>query len=1027
MSSYNKWNNILGWLCFIIAAAVYISTLEPTTSLWDCGEYIASGYKLEVGHPPGAPFFVLLARCFSLLAGNDTSKVAYWINTMSALCSAFTILFLYWTITALVRKLAEVSGSLDRSKTIAIFGSGLVGALAFTFSDSFWFSAVEGEVYAMSSCFTAMVFWAMLRWERAAEEPGADRWIILISLMIGVSIGVHLLNLLAIPAIVFIYYFKKYKPSRKGFIITSVVSILLLGGIQAGLIPWIVKLSAMFELFFANALNMPFNTGTVIYLLLLSAAVVYGLRYTRRKKMVKQHTAILCFAMILTGYSSFFVLIIRSQANTPMDQNNPENAINLLSYLNRDQYGKWPLLYGQYYNAPLDKQQPYKDGSALYVKDERKGMYVIVDDGKNAEPNYDREFCTIFPRMWSSQENHEAGYKQWGNIKGERKSYVNGRGERETIIKPTFTENLTYFFSYQVGHMYLRYFMWNFVGRQNDIQGHGNITEGNWITGIKLIDEWRLGQQEKLTNDTMQNKARNIFFGLPLLLGITGAVYQYRKNKKDAFIVLLLFFFTGIAIVLYLNQQPLQPRERDYAFAGSFYAFAIWIGLGVYALFDLLKKRIAYTAAAVGVTLICLIAVPALMAKEGWNDHDRSHRTIARDIAYDYLNSCRKNAILFTHGDNDTFPLWYAQEVEGIRTDVRVVVLSYFSIDWYIDQAKRKVYDSLPLPLTLSNDQYKQGTRDYIPIIDRGLKEHIDIRQLMKFITSEDRENMIQLSDGEYHNYLPTRKVRIPVNKEQVIKNNAVPASMNDSIVPYIDIELEGNYIGKSTLMILDLLANYNWERPIYFGVSGPQDAFLGLTDYFSLEGLAYRLVPLKNKTNEGIRIDTETMYNNVMKVFKWGNLDHEGIMVDTETQSRIAGNFRIQMNTLASALIEEGKTDRAEEVLDRCLKQLPDENIPYDAMLFNTVVSYYQCGAEEKAEKLARRLSDIYINDLEFYFLLPAEHRAQYSRSMQEAESVLQKLVYVTDHFRSKELSEELGKAYTDLLKKYKKQPAVQ
>lgn len=1026
MLNYNKWNNLLGWATFAVAATVYISTIEPTASLWDCGEYIASGYKLEVGHPPGAPFFLLIARCFTLLAGNDPAKAAMWVNIMSALCSAFTILFLFWTITAIARKLAGDNSGPDTRKMIAIFGSGLVGALAFTFSDSFWFSAVEGEVYAMSSTFTAMVFWAMLRWERAADEPGSDRWIILIALLVGMSIGVHLLSLLTIPSLVFIYYFRKNKASRKGIIVTGIVSIIVLGGVQSGIIPGIVKLSAMFELFFVNSIGMPFNTGTIVYALVIIGGIVYGLRYTRRKNLVKWNTVILCFTAILIGYSSFLVLIIRSQANTPMDQNNPDNAINLLSYLNREQYGNWPLLYGQYYNSPLDKTQPYKDGTPVYGKDEKAGKYVVTDDRKNSEPNYDKEFCTVFPRMWSSQDNHEAGYRQWGNIKGERKSYLNYNNERETLVKPTFGENLSFFFGYQLNFMYWRYFLCNFVGKQNDIQGIGNVSEGNWLTGIKFIDEWRLGQQDKVTTEMQVNKGHNVFYGLPFILGLIGMIYHFKKKKHDALVILLLFFFTGISIVLYINQPPLQPRERDYSYVGSFYAFAIWIGLGVYALAERMKKRTASIAAPAIITAVCLLAVPSLMAKEGWNDHDRSHRYIARDIAFDYLNSCAKQSILFTHGDNDTFPLWYAQEVENIRTDVRVVVLSYFNIDWYINQMTRKVYDSPALPITLKNDQYKQGTRDYIPIIDRGLKDHIDINELLSFITSEDPQAMLRLGDGQMHNYLPTRKIRIPVNKEQVIKNNVVPASMADSIVPYIDFEIPGSYIGKSTLIILDILAHNNWERPIYFGVSGPQDAFLGLTDYFQLEGMAYRFVPVKTAgaaNRQGIRVNTDTMYHNVMNVFKWGGLDHPGVYVDETTQRTIAGNLRIQMTTLASALIAEGKKEKAIQVLDKCIAMMPHENIPFEASLFTAVVDYYEAGAKTKAEELARQLFDIHLTDLEYYYLLPPGDRASFARNTQQAEDVLQKMVYVADHFGSKEPAQEFEKRLIDLLKKYKKQ----
>jgi hypothetical protein len=1021
--NYNKLNTITGWAVFAAAAVTYLSTMETTASLWDCGEYIASCYKLEVGHPPGAPFFILIGRLFTLLAGDDPTRVAMWVNIMSAMCSAFTILLLFWCITALAKKLT--GDQPDNQKIIAILGSGAVGALAYTFSDSFWFSAVEGEVYAMSSLFTALVFWAALRWEQAADSPRAERWIILIALLVGISIGVHLLNLLAIPALVFIYYFKKYKPSRKGIIYTGIISILLLGGIQAGIIPWIVKLAAMSELLFVNSIGLPFNSGTIVYILLLIGAIVYGLRYTHRKQLVKWNTALLCFTMILIGYSSFLVLIIRSQANTPMDQNNPENAINLLSYLNRDQYGNWPILHGHYYNSPLDKKEPYRDGSPVYRKDHASGKYIVIDDGRNSEPNYDPAFCTVFPRMWSQQASHESGYKQWGNIKGERKQYVNLRGERETIVKPKFSENLAYFFSYQVNFMYLRYFMWNFVGRQNDMQGHGNASDGNWITGISFIDEWRLGQQDHVTHDMESNKGRNVFYGLPFLLGIIGAVYQFKKRKNDMLVVLLLFIFTGLAIVVYINQHPLQPRERDYSYAGSFFAFAVWIGLGVYAIADIFRKRIRSAAAAAGVAIACLLLVPGIMAKEGWDDHDRTGNRIAADIAYNYLNSCAPNAILFTHGDNDTFPLWYAQEVEGIRTDVRVIVLSYFNMDWYIDQMRRRVYKSDPVPFNIDHEKNKTGTRDYIPVIERS-KEPMNIKDLMAFITSDEPQDKLELGDGKLHNYLPTRKVRIPVNREKVLKNKVVPAEMTDSIAPYIEFELPGNYISKSTMMILDLLANNNWERPIYFGVSGGQDAFIGLMDYFQLGGMAYRFVPVKNNTQR-MRVSTEVMYDKVMNDFRWGNLHRPGMFVNDVTQKTIAGNLRIQVSTLAAALITEGKKEKAVQALDRCLEKLPHENIPYDGMLFNLIINYYEAGAVQKANDLTEKLFGILSGNLEYYYLLPASLRPAHASEKKQTEDLLQRLAYAAEFFGQEQLAKNLQQRLSNLLKNHKKLPAPQ
>ncbi len=725
MKIYKKLNNIIGWIIFAIATVVYIITSEPTASFWDCGEYIATAYKLQVGHPPGAPLFQLLGRFFSLFAFGDSSLVARMINTMSALSSSFTILFLFWSITMLAKKIVLASGEITKAKMYAIFGSGIVGALAFTFSDSFWFSAVEGEVYAMSSFFTAIVFWAILKWEETADEDHSYRWLILIAYLIGLSIGVHLLNLLAIPAITFVYYFKKYKPTKKGIFITLIISFIILTVIMYIIIPWIVQLAGLFERFFVNAIGLPFNTGTIIYFILLISGIIWGLIYTKKHKKVILNTIILGFIFILIGYSSFFLLIIRSNANTPIDENNPEDAISLLAYLNREQYGDWPLLHGQYYNAPLVDR---KDGNPVYIKDKEKGKYVISDDRKNTIPVYDSRYETIFPRMWSSTETiYVDDYKRWAGIKR----------DPDNKHIPTFGENLRFFFKYQLGHMYLRYFMWNFAGRQNDIQGRGGLLKGNWISGINFIDEWRLGPQNNLP-ESMENKGRNKFYFLPLILGLIGLFYQFNKNYKDGIVVSLLFIMTGIAIVIYLNQYSPQPRERDYAYAATFYAFAIWIGLGVLSIFDFFAKKFKLKISAFATILVCLILVPGIMAKDGWDDHDRSGRYTALQVAKNYLNSCAQNAILFTNGDNDTFPLWYMQEVENYRTDIKLINTSLFAKDWYIDQQKRKTYKADPIPSQLTHKQYREGSLDvayHYPYAFPQFKDSVvDIKFFMRWI-----------------------------------------------------------------------------------------------------------------------------------------------------------------------------------------------------------------------------------------------------------------------------------------------------
>jgi len=1011
MTQYQKINNLLGWLTFCIAAFVYIATIEPTASFWDCGEYIATAYKFEVGHPPGAPLFLLIARLFSLFAAGDVSAAAKWVNTMSALCNAFTILFLFWTITAFAKKIAEKSEALTISKMYIIFGSGLVGALAYTFSDSFWFSGVEGEVYAMSSFFTAIVFWVILKWESVANEQHADRWIILIAYLMGLSIGVHLLNLLAIPAITFVYYFKKNTPTRKGLILTGILSVVLLGGVQGGIIPGIVKLAAGFELFFVNTLNLPFNSGIIFYAIALISLIIWGLIYTTRKNKPVLNTIILSFMVLLIGYSSFAVLVIRSQANTPLDENNPENPINLLSYLNREQYGDWPILYGQYYNSPLNQEQPYKDGTPVYAKDEKVGKYIVSDDRKASVPNYDSKFCTIFPRMHSQQENHIAAYKQWGDVKGERINITNMRGEKETIVKPTFLENLTYFKNYQVGWMYFRYFMWNFSGRQNDIQGHGNNTEGNWITGINFIDELRLGSQAKLPSILANNKGRNVFYGLPFLLGLLGLYFHFKQDAKDAFVVMLLFIFTGLAIVVYLNQYPYQPRERDYAYAASFYGFAIWIGLGVYAIFETLRKKMPEKQSAIFATATALLAVPTIMATAGWDDHNRSNRYTTRDFAINYLNSCAPNAILFTNGDNDTFPLWYVQEVEGIRTDVRVCNLSLLNTDWYIDQMKRKAYDSNPIPFSLTLDKYRQGTRDYLPYYDRKIDGYIQLKELIDFVSSDNKNNQLEAGNGRFINYFPTNKMRIPVDTQKVIANGTVQKSMASRISPLIDWELNKNYIMKNDLMVLDLLAHNNWDRPIYFAVTTGADSYLNLENYFQLEGLAYRLVPIKSTSEEqaqGVRVATNIMYANLMNNFKWGNMDKPGIYLD-ENILRMATNMRIQTGTLAAALVAEGKKDSAIKVLDKCIAMMPEMNVPYDATMFSIIVAYYQAGAIAQPNKLAERLFNVFEENVHYYRSLTQKEAGAYVREAKQADDILQRLVYVTQSFKQTALSKKL------------------
>lgn len=1018
--TYKKINTLTGWAVFLIAAFVYLSTIEPTASFWDCGEYISTAFKLEVGHPPGAPLFNLIGRFFTLFS--DEHGAARMINAMNGICSAFTILFLFWTITAFAKKIAIKSGELNNTKILTILGSGIVGSLAYTFSDSFWFSAVEGEVYAMSSFFTAIVFWAILKWEEVADEPHSLRWIILIAFLMGLSIGVHLLNLLAIPAIVFVYYFKRYKITRNGFILASVISVLTLGIVQAGIIPGIVSWAAKFELFFVNSLGLPFNSGTIFYFILVVSASIWGLWYTNKKNKAALNTGILAITMLLIGYSSFFTLVIRSQANPPMDENNPENAINLLSYLNREQYGDWPILYGQYYNAPLDPAQPYKDGNPTYTKDNKVGKYVITQDKKNSIPNYDKRFCTLFPRMHSDQRNHVSGYREWADIQGTPITTTDQNGEAKTLMKPTFGENLTFFFRYQIGHMYARYFMWNFVGRQNDIQGHGGVLKGNWLSGVAPIDAARLGPQENLPSSMTTNKGYNRFYFLPLILGLIGLFFHFKSDKLDGFIVFLLFVLTGVAIIVYLNNTPYQPRERDYGYVGSFYAFAIWIGLGVYGIADLLSKKVAANMATIIAIIIGLFSAPVLMAKEGWDDHDRSDRYTARDFAANYLNSCAPNAILFTNGDNDTFPLWYAQEVEGIRTDVRVVNLSLSNTDWYIEQMRRKAYDSDPIPLTLKEEQYRQGTRDYVPVyynpnIIKDSTKYYSIKQLMEFVASEDPQAKIQTQSGMELSYLPTDKVKIMVDSATVVNNGTIPKGMEGQILKEMQWKINKQYIMKNDLMIMDIIATNNWKRPIYFSVTVGDDAYMNLEPYFQLEGLAYRLVPMRMQTNDGQtgKANTSIMYNNMMNKFKWGGMSTEGVYMD-ENNLRMTMNLRNNFARLADALLAEGKTEEAKKALALCMKEMPRKNIPYNYFMLPIAEVYYKLGMSNEANQLIKDIANIYEEDLKYYFRFKGKLAENIDSEKQQAMAVMQRIGQVARMNKQETLAKDLDERFKKL-----------
>lgn len=1027
MKQFKLVDNILGWLAFFIAAFVYCSTIEPTASFWDCPEFITTGYKLEIGHPPGAPFFMLTANLFSQFA-SDPSQVALMVNTMSALLSATCIMFLFWTITHLTRKLILKDWSqLTIGKLIAIEASGLVGALIYTFSDTFWFSAVEGEVYAYSSAFTAIVFWLILKWEDHADEPHSDRWLVLITYMTGLSIGVHLLNLLCLPAIVLVFYYRKFPNANlKGSLIALFISFVLVAAILYGVVPGIIKVGGWFELFFVNVLGCPFNTGEIIYIILLVAIVIwaiyesynnknqkrenisfllsvamlgvpfYGfgisafiigvivlaalwfvLKWKRGKELLVssriKHTALLCMLMLMIGYSSYALIVIRSSANPPMDQNSPEDIFTLGSYLSRDQYGDSPLLFGQAYTSQVqfDRDGEYckprmKQGAPIYQRKEKasadeKDSYFIV----RYKTDYIYAQNMVFPRMWDAA--HASAYESWmGGVDGTQVPY-DRCGEPITVKMPTQMENIRFFLSYQCNFMYWRYFMWNFAGRQNDIQGNGELEHGNWISGIPFFDNWRLGDQSKLPDDLKNNKGHNVFYCLPLLLGLIGLFWQaYRGQRgiRQFWVVFFLFFMTGLAIVIYLNQTPMQPRERDYAYAGSFYAFAIWCGIGVAAIIDLLKRlNINGTAVSAIVSLLCLL-VPIQMASQTWDDHDRSGRYTCRDFGQNYLMSMQDkgNPIIFTNGDNDTFPLWYNQEVEGARTDARVCNLSYLQTDWYIDQMCRQAYNSPSVPITWPRLDYCSGTNEYVEVVPE-LKQ-----QILDFYKTNPKEAKATLGDNPFEvknvlkhwvrdgkddmHVIPTDTLYLTIDKEAVRKSGMMMAS--DSIPDQMIISLKGkNALYKGDLMMLEMISQCNWTRPVYVAITVGQENYMNLGDNFIQEGLANRITPFTTNAPGMKNFDTERVYTNLMTRFKFGGLDKKDIYLD-ETVMRMCYTHRRLFAQLALNLIQEGKKDKAAKALAYAEKVIPAYNVPMNYLSggIDIAKAYALLGNKAKAKE---------------------------------------------------------------------------
>ncbi|HDR67694.1 MAG TPA: DUF2723 domain-containing protein [Bacteroidaceae bacterium] len=1007
MDNFRKLNLIIGWFSFAIALTVYLLTLEPTVSMWDCGEFIASSYKLQVGHPPGAPFYLLIGRIFSLLAPN-TENVARMINAVSAFAGAFTVLFLFWTITHLLKKIYVKSNEdLTVENLIVIFGGGVVGAMALTFSDTFWFSAVEAEVYATSSLFTAVVFWAILKWENVADEPNANRWLILIAYLIGLSIGVHLLNLLAIPAIVLVYYFRKYEVTPRGVIYAIGISLVILLLLMYGIISGLIKVATWFENFFTNSIRLHFNTGVVIYVALLIGALVIGIYQTQfRKQNAVLNTILVGLLVILIGYSSYAMIVIRSLASPPMNENRPENVYALLSYLNREQYGDRPLIRGHLYNAEVEKVEYRKP---VYYLDKENNRYEIAY--RKPELVF-KDKKVLLPRMYSREASHKQAYYEFGTVKN--------------INNPTYADNLEFLFRYQIGHMYLRYFMWNFVGRQNDIQGHGNILHGNWLSGIHLIDEARLGNQRNLPDHMKDHPSRNTYYFLPFILGLIGLFFHLDRNVKDFWVVMVLFILTGAAIVIYLNQTPYQPRERDYAYAGSFYAFTIWIGMGVAGVYNLFKSLINKKLAAGFALLISFFSAPLLMGIENWDDHDRSGRYTVRDFSKNYLNSCKENAILFTVGDNDTFPLWYVQDVEGVRPDVRIVNMMLFNTDWYIDQMKWKNYESEPLPVSLPYEKYRDGVNNSIFVRDHD--RWATVNYIISWIISDDPRTKLLLRTQERVDYIPTNKIIIPVDTFKVIQNGTVSPRFSEKLVSELRLELTPNdQIMKGNMAQLDLLANNNWERPIYF-TAGGFDGSIGLESYYQLEGLAFRVVPIWSDYNRYIdisHIDTDILYNNLMNKFEWGRMNQPDVQLDyynIRTLSVI--RFRNIYTRLALALLDEGKREKAVEVLDRCMELAPKHVLPYDRyisgftlpvgegeilQLEGIIEAYYKCGEVEKANRILEEYYQILVEEANYYNSLKPKHKENVRREMYEAIAQIEDMGLLLKQYGQKDLMLEL------------------
>jgi hypothetical protein len=1016
--NFEKWNTLSGWFVFFIALVTYILTVEPTGSFWDAGEYISTSAKLQVAHPPGAPFFQMMGAFFALFA-TEANNVALMVNLMSGVSSAFAILFMFWSVTNLGRKLVVSDSGLSNSRAIAILGAGLVGCLALTFSDSFWFNAVETEVYAMASLVMSLLFWLGLKWSDDLDSPRGNRWLILISFVVGLTFGIQFMGFLAIPSIGLLYYFKKYKQTTvKNFLLANIAVIFVLILVYKFSLTYVLKVFGWSEVFFINEVGLPFNSGTLIMGVVFAAAFYFGLRYTRKHNYLTANTLVLCGLFLFIGFSSWLMLPIRANANTVINENNPEDARALLAYYNREQYpGVDSPVYGAYFSDLFAAPGENRDDKPKYERDEALGKYIVVNKYKEALPGPNTDHMGLLPRMWSDQ--HAENYIKYfgplefslktnneelrmaaqqmregmenGEIEADQYiSFLRRFGEYIEVQPPSLWQNVQYMLSFQFGYMYWRYFMWNFTGKQDDMQGRYN-GQGEWLSGIGFIDAFRLGSQENLPQDKLDNKGRNTYFFLPLLLGIIGLVFQISRNPKQFWVLLVFFLFTGLAIQFYTNPYIFQPRERDYSLVGSFYIFAMWIGLGVLALYEEFKKWISPKIWAPAVTLICLLAVPVLMASQNWDDHDRSGRYTARAAAMTYLDSCKEDAgaMLFTIGDNDTFPLWYVQEIENYRTDVRVICTSLFATDWYVDQMKHKAYESAPIPSQLTHNLYRYGNRDVI-YLQKITENRWDIKDFMNWLGSDRSETKLRYylekngaDVGEYPEstldlvYYPTDKIRVPVNKEKVLKSGLVKEKDSALIVDYIDIDLPGA-LAKNRILMLDILANNDWERPIYFSGGSFDDAeYLWMKDYLQLDGMAYKLVPIRTTNRSPFemgRIDSELMYDKVM-AWEWGNSGSGDIYHDPQTRSQ-GLSLRSNLARLTEQLISENKIDKAREVIDLAMTNMPLEDYGFYTFAEPFLDGYYKTGETLKARELFGKLRNIYKDRLEYYENVPLDQQ---------------------------------------------------